>query len=240
MVRIINQPAAIGDIIFLEPMFHYFHKKDGFRPTVPIRDHLIWLAQYIPSADFVPVSNFPGNSRLDTMEHSAEFLNMRFGNQIFRDYDPHDHHDFENMMLDKYRLAGLPLDEWKKIQLSFDDAKGTALLKHLGLMQENGSIKEYTLVNEFSQAGQVYINPKSNYQIVKMHEIPGFTLIDWFLAIQMAQENHHVSTSTFHLMQAISNQYYFDSKVFLYPRPNVDGLRGISKLKPSFEYQVCQ
>ena len=72
-----------------------------------------------------------------------------------------------------------------------------------------------------------------------MEHINGFTLLDWAYVMVFAKENHHVSTSTFFMMQAVSNQFKFDSKVFLYPRPNADGLRGISKLNPSFKIIKC-
>ena len=234
---IINQIHSIGDILFLEPMFRYFWKERGARPIVPLRDHLMWMADYIDSANFVKLSTFHWPYK-NEMAMSDDYLPLRWANQIIRGYDENDHHDFENMMNDKYILAGLEPDMWRELKLNFKDNRSEKLMIHLGLMEKSGSIVRYVLVNENSQAGNITIKPKTNLQVVKMRDIPGFTVIDWHLVIQMAVENHHVSTSTFYLMQAITNQYHFDSIVFLYPRPNQDGLRGISQLNPTFRYTL--
>jgi hypothetical protein len=69
-----------------------------------------------------------------------------------------------------------------------------------------------------------------------MRDIPGFTLIDWFNVILNAKEFHTVSTSTFYLLQAIANKYHLDIDIYVYPRPNEDGLRGIEKLNTTYKF----
>lgn len=232
----INQTASIGDILFLEPMFRYFWKKNREKPIVPLREHLMWLSNYITSADFRPLSQCVFDS--ESLEVTHDYLPTRWANQIVRGFDKDHHWDFENCMLDKYLLAKLEPAMWKGIRLEFDFKKAEYLMLQIGAMEQSGLVIEYCLVNEYSQAGKITIEPKTDLPIIRMRQIEGFTLVDWFLAIQMATENHHVSTSTFYLMQAICNQFIFDSKVFIYPRPNADGLRGISKLITSFEWKA--
>ena len=110
-------------------------------------------------------------------------------------------------------------------------------MTHLGLTQSS----EYILVNNHSQAGRINIKPENRKKlpIIEMKEVPGYNVLDWAAVILHAKENHHVSTSTFFIMQAIANKFSFDSKVFIYPRPNEDGLRGISKLNPTFKLIRC-
>lgn len=236
---VINQPGAIGDLIFLEPMYRHLMNKNGEKPVVVVHDHLLWIQEYIDSADFLSLSKFPGNNLCNTMFHDpTAFLNMRYANQILRKLGPHDHHDLENMMLDKYRLMNLDPEMWKTIKLNFKDSKSSRLMEDLKIMQPDGTVdKEYMLINQYSQAGWIKIDPQTDMKKVRMTQRLGYTVIDWHLVMQMAHENHHVSTSTFYIMQAIQNQFHFDTKVCIYPRPNVDGLRGISQLKPDFKFQ---
>lgn len=227
---VINQIHAIGDILFLEPLFRYFKNKNADKPIVPVRDHLMWITEYIHSAVFIPMSKF----KLDyesVKTHNPDYFPARFANQILRNLDKNDHHDFENMMLDKYRLAKLDPFLWKTLDIKFSTHKGMELFNRLRL--KSG---EYILVNENSQAGTVEINPETNLEVIKMLQIPGYSVVDWFYVMLHAAENHHVSTSTFYVLQAIKNKYEFNSKIVIYPRPNEDGLRGISLLEPTFNY----
>lgn len=194
----------------------------------------MWIADHINSADFIPETLY--QAKKENLKDSV--LNTMYANQIYRKHPMDYHGDFENCMLDKYRLAGMEVNQWKDIKIHpKNDSKAINLMKELGL-QEGKCIKDYILVNENSQAGSVEINPivPKGVEVVKMRFIPGYNVIDWYWVIQSALENHHVSTSTFFIMQAISRSYFFDSKVFIYPRPNEDGLRGISNLVPGFHY----
>lgn len=232
---VINQFASIGDIIFLEPMYRHFWNKTGSKPIVPVRDHLFWLADYIDSARFVKMSQYPMDYESTRMDDN--YFPARFANQVYRKLSKYDHSDLENMMLDKYRLAGLDPEMWKTIKLDFKDGRSVQLMQDLKLMEPDGKVvnKEFMLINQYSQAGWISIDPKTEMKKVRMTERSGYTPIDWHLLMQMATENHHVSTSTFFIMQAIANQFHFDSTVYLYPRPNEDGLRGISQLNPTFK-----
>lgn len=228
---VINQIHANGDILFIEPICRHIWETTGVKPILPVRDHLMWFSEYIDSADFRPMSRFEMN--YDSMQtDNPDYLPLRFANQIIRGLSPFDHSDYANTMPDKYKLAGLPLELWKTLKYTYNKDKGVLLLRELGL----NLCDKYILVNEFSQAGNVPIIPDNpnGYKIVKMREIPGYTLLDWALAIKMAQENHHISTSTFFIMEFLK----LKTPVYIYPRPNKDGLQGISKLNPSFKYEI--
>lgn len=234
---VINQIHSIGDILFIEPICRHFWNLNGKKPILPVRDHLMWLSEYIQSAELVPLSTSGMDE--DCMDVKEDYLPLRFANQIVRGLQPYDHHDFENMMLDKYELSNVNKHLWRYIYLKFNLTKGSDLMKHINLKHND----KFILINNKSQAGTIDIRPSNpnNYRIVYMEEIPGYTVIDWYLVMYYAQENHHVSTCTFFIMQAIGRYFgEFNSKVFIYPRPNEDGLRGISQLQPSFELTRCE
>lgn len=242
---VINQPFGIGDILFIEPILRHFWMKNGEKPILPVRDHLMWLQNHIDSARLVKMSEFKLD--YDSMDTSnPDYLPLRFANQIHRGYGPHDHHDFENMMLDKYRLCGLDEELWKTLNIKFDRKKGNELYKKV-----NPTDRPMVLVNEFSGAGKIEIQTHPNCNRVNMREIEGYTMVDWFMCMILAYEQHHVSTSTFFVLEAIKgyNQQYLletgeeclfrrPGGIHIYPRPNEDGLSGISQLKPSFEYKL--
>ena len=232
---IINQLHSIGDILFTEPIFRHYWRKNNKKPIVPVRDHLLWLANYIESAEFVPESKARKVIDLESLEVRPDYLPLRWANQIYRGYDPNDHHDFENMMLDKYRLAGLDPMLWKTLDIKLEE---TEITKQIwGDCVYEVDDYGWTLINENSQAGKIKINipdPK-----IEMFNRKGATVIDWWKAMAYA-ENHHVSTCTFFLFQAMKNKNLDNrmGKIVIYPRPNIDGLRGISQLNPDFKYEI--
>lgn len=228
---IINILHAIGDIIFCEPIYRYYWERDGIKPTVVIRDHLMWLQDYIESAKFLRESQW--NWDIDNNVPTDNYLPLRFANQIIRKLDKNDHSDFENCMQDKYILAGLRPDLWKELALTFNIERSRELFAHLDISSDD----DYIVVNERSQAGQVEIKPEPKYKIVRMYDVPGYNVLDWAPVMLLAKENHHVSTCTFFIFEALKD---YKGKIFIYPRPNEDGLRGISKLNPTFTYTPVQ
>lgn len=219
---VIVQPAGIGDILFCEPIYRYFWIKHGKKPVLIVRDHLMFLQENIESADFLRLSAWDGDN--DNAVITSEFLPLRFANQIFRNLDKFDNSDLENCMLDKYRLLGFNEKLWRSMLLQFNPERANRLFLRLGIHPDD----DYILVNEYWIGGQIEINPANdmNYKIVHMREIPGFTVCDWCMIMKFAKENHHVSTSTFYILQAVNPK----GSIFIYPRPNEDGLRGVSQL----------
>lgn len=230
MVRIINCVGGYGDILFCEPIFRHFWKQDGKKPYVIIQQHQMWIKDYIESADFT--SKCPEYFLTGSKLHTPSLINLRYANQILRGLGPDNHYDLENMMLDKYRLLGLPEDLWKSLDIKIYGvaAKYDKLYRQYFPIYWNN----YHLLNESSQVGTIKLN-SSHMHTIRMSERPGYNLIDWWMLIHKASENHHLSTSTFFLMQAIKNKFpEWNAPCYIYPRPNVDGLRGISHLKPDF------
>lgn len=232
---VINILHSIGDILFCEPIYRYYWKKDGVKPTVIIRDHLLWLQNYIESADFLGASKWDGD--IDNCHMTDDYIPLRFANQIYRGYDLWDNRDLENCMLDKYRLVMLPEDLWKTLEIKLTQPDGNVTIFATATPGPTfAPPTKWYLINEHSQAGSVKIDlDKKDGRIVYMESQPESTVIDWAYRIKQAEENHHVSTCTFFIMQAIKNKFpSWNAPCYIYPRPNEDGLRGISQLKPDF------
>ena len=211
----INQPAGIGDIMFLEPIFRMLSKTHTV--TVPIVDSFKWIEKHISYVNFVPY-----RCQFDNydQEFTDKYLPLRFASPIYRKYDLHDFSDYENCMLDKYRVLDLPEEMWMDMELIRDYSNENKLFEFLG------SPKSFILVNENSRVGDIRINIESNMRIIYMRPIEGFTLVDWCVMMERANENHHVSTSTFYLLNML------DVDATIYPRPSEDGLRGVSQMLP--------
>ena len=209
----INQPAGVGDIMFLEPIFRMLSKTRHV--VVPVVDQYMWIQKHIPYVEFRPYrqefENLP-------QEFTDDYLPFRFANPILRGYDLHDWHDMENCMLDKYRIMGLPETMWLDLQLVRDHENEQRLF------ELHGSPEKFILVNEFSRAGDIQINIETDLPVIKMREIEGFSVVDWCLMMERATENHHVQTSTLYPLHMLG----VDAKI--YPKPDVDGMRGILDL----------
>jgi hypothetical protein len=234
---VINQFHAHGDILFCEPIFRHFWERNGEKPIVPVRDHLIFFQDYIDSAKFIPMSKF--SLDYESMEtENPDYLPLRFANQITRGLSKNDHSDYSNTMPDKYKLAGIPLENWKKLSWCHYPEKCMKLFAALDLSSE----EDYIFVNENSQAGKIEINPENpnNYRIIKMEVIPEFNLLDWTPIMLLAKEHHHISTSTFYMLEGLKDIHNKKIPIYIYPRPNEDGLQGISKLNPSFHYTAVE
>ncbi len=227
---VINQIHAIGDLLYLEPMYRHFWETQKKKPIVPVRDHLFWISEYIDSAIFVKMSEF----KMDYEDRRTrkEYLPTRWANQIIRGVKDDDYTYLEYCMQDKYTLAGLDPNVWKTLQINFNQKRGYQLLEHLNI----GPFDDYVLVNNHSQAGEIDIKVPG-HRVIKMSSIPGYTVLDWYMVMYHARENHHVSTSTIYILQAIYNSIGLDNKVVFYPRPNFDGIRGIKNINPSYNFE---
>ena len=210
---VINQSSGIGDILFLEPMLRHLSKNNIV--TFPVEDCFMWIKKHIPYINFVAKSRY--HIDCTDMVMTEEYLPLRYANQILRGYDRHDHHDQENTMLDKYRLLGLPDDMWLGMDFVRDYKSERELFNKLECRYD------YNLINNQSRAGNTQIQKDG----VLMQPIEGYSLIDWAMVMERARENHHVSTSTFYMMVWLKLD-----NCFVYPRPDVYGLEGISQLLP--------
>jgi len=217
---LVNQPAGIGDILFIQPILWQMNHLLAIEDSLyPITEHLVGINTIKKS-----------ECKADLSAPNSEHLNLRWANQLFRNYDLNDHHDYENMMLDKYRLVNLDPMLWKTLKVNRNYERESVLIGTLNLKN-----KDFILINGHSRAGEIDVSINSKTKIIYMRPLNCFTVVDWMGVMELAKENHHVSTSTFFLFEILK----LNTPTYIYPRPNEDGLRGISNLKPSFNYIAC-
>jgi hypothetical protein len=224
MRYLINQFQGLGDILFCEPIAKHLYQNGQNEIIWPIIDEYIWVKDYIPYINFVKKSEFPfnyestffGNIDVDTVH-----VPLRFANPIVRNLHPHDYSDQYHTMVDKYRMMKLPEDLWKTFTWERNYEKENKLYDLL-VKNEN-----YILVNSKWSDGIVPIQTESNFDVVNMDFIHGFTLLDWGKIIENASEIHTVSTSNLFLLETLKLKADI---VNIYPRkPREYNLDGISE-----------
>lgn len=209
----INQPAGVGDILFLEPLLRMLSRDHEIE--MPVVDQYAWIAEHIPYVNFTPY-----RCQFDSyvQKFTATYYPFRFANPIFRGLGLHDWSDMENCMLDKYRILGLPETMWMDLQLVRNRFREKSLFEHLG------SPTDFILVNEHSRVGDCKIKLETDLPVIYMQAIDGYSVVDWCIMMERAKENHHVQTSTLFLLHMLG----VDAKI--YPKPDEDGMRGILDL----------
>jgi hypothetical protein len=223
MKYVFNQYFGLGDILFCEPIARHFYNEGKNQIFWPIMDRFMWLTDYIKYIDFVPSSSCPidyESLHLGLTNTDVYFVPLRFANPIVRKLKPHEEEPY-HMMLDKYRMLGLPEDMWKTFKWERNLKKENKLYN---LLVKD---KNYILINSKWSNGEVPIETDSTFQIINMNILDGFTLFDWAKIIENASEIHTVATSNLFLLETLNLKA---NKVNIYPRkPRENNFDGISE-----------
>ncbi len=223
MKYVFNQYFGLGDILFCEPIARHFYNEGKNQIFWPIMDRFMWLTHYIKYIDFVPSSSCPidyESLHLGLTNTDVYFVPLRFANPIVRKLKPYEEEPY-HMMLDKYRMLGLPEDMWKTLKWERNLKKENKLYN---LLVKD---KNYILINSKWSNGKVPIETDSTFQIINMNILDGFTLFDWAKIIENASEIHTVATSNLFLLETLNLKA---NKVNIYPRkPRENNFDGISE-----------
>lgn len=214
---IINQPFGAGDILFCEPIARKYHN-NGYVVIWPVEDNNWWFNEYLSFVHFRKRSEWPMNYEEcndDYQYCGIPVIPLRFSNPLLRGLEPHDGSDRNHWMNDKYERLGIPVDTWKTLQWTRNEAKEDKLFKSLRITGD------YAFVNDnfgggFASAG---MEIKTNLPIVRMRKIDGFTMLDWAKVIINASEIHTVETSVVYMIEALPVKA---EKWHLYPRKPYD------------------
>lgn len=221
---IINQFFGLGDILFIEPIYRWFHEQ-GYKVIAPVEDHYYWIMYYIQYVHFKKKSEFPMDYEYFgyTNMNGAEYIPLRFSTPLLRKTDPHSGDYKEHFMVDKYRLLGLPEDLWKTLTWTRNPQKEDALFKMLGLKEGD----KYNLINENFGGGfqNIKIDVKGNN--VYLSNIKDFTLLDWAKVIEYADKIYTVETSLVYMVEALPIRA---REIHMYPRaPWEDTCKGVKE-----------
>lgn len=198
----INQPYGLGDIIICEPIARHYYNL-GYKIKYWIKEEYKWIQDYIPYVDFISatVDNYIISNQ-SIFEENYIYLPLIFaGSPNKSNYvslDICNKFIISNIikwekvgwLYDKYIISNLKPELWKTFEYIRNIDKEKKLYNHLNL--EN---KEYILVNEHSSTAHRSLNITSNYEIIKMSNIDGYTMLDWHKVMKNAKEVHTVSTA---------------------------------------------
>jgi len=216
---IINQPFGAGDLLFSEPIARKYHN-EGYVVIWPVEDQFFWIHTYIDYVHFRRKSEFSGFDyelcRDDYKFEGILVLPLRFSNPLLRGLEPHDGSDRAHWMNDKYERLGLPVDMWKSLQWTRNEAKEDELYELMELDKLNG----YAFINEnfgggITNAGLIGHIEVKQKAFVRMRPIKGFTMLDWAKVICNASEVHTVETSVMYMIEGLPCKA---DKFHLYPR----------------------
>jgi hypothetical protein len=200
---IINQcGGGLGDQLFIEPIMRHFHERGFVVINVVMPEHF-WLSEYIQYVHYRRLNEMPGFDREQCTGHyeyeGLPVIPLRFANPLVKGIEPHCGDDRNNWMYDKYVYMNMPVDTWKTLQWTRNEAKEEKLFRSLRITGD------YTFVNDnfgggFASAGSEI---KTELPIVKMRKIEGYTMLDWAKVIINASEIHTVETSVIYMIESL-------------------------------------
>jgi hypothetical protein len=172
MEVVINQPAGLGDILFIEPIYRHF-KNEGYDVTAPVNSDLLWIQPYIPYVNFVDRKKYPYNSEVVQQKEDGKMHTpLRFANPLYRGFtDLHYGDDRKNWMRDKYLYLGLDENLWRTMQFERNFEKEADLWNIIN------PAEKYNLVNRNFGGSFEKINIKVNNDlpVIEMRKVEGFT-----------------------------------------------------------------
>jgi len=204
---IINQPAMLGDILFVEPIVRKYLQEDK-EVIWPVKDQYYWIKDYIihHGLKIVRQSEYGLDHEYFGFKKIGDddYIPLRFSTPLFRgEENPHSGNYHEHFMLDKYRLLGLPLDMWKSMSWIRNYQKEDDLYRSLGLSENS----RYNLVNYFMkdiyerQEEMANMNFEGNN--IYMKPMEGYTLLDWTKVIINAEKIFTVETALIYMVEVL-------------------------------------
>jgi len=211
---IIKQPAGVGDVFFLQKIAHVYLEK-GHEIIWPLRDDIIWIADYIPNIRWFKLSEWSQGPYRQLFNYSGFSETEEF---IYIDPSTADrtfNTDPTRIMSAKFGLAGLDHTDWGKY-FKFDrkiEKENELYYDVLGLKDDS----EYSYVNDIvhtdiRKTGRLS-SREYEYPVVENRIIDGFTLFDWTKVLMNAKEIHTIPTAVCFMVDVIDT----NSKIFYYP-----------------------
>jgi len=182
---LLDQPAGIGDILFLQKLQQIICEKNNVKVWHPVKKSLEWMVNYLPTLckksdcdgihfDLVIKTDGCSNGTpFKIMEAKYKLLNMEFNNYV----------DYINI--------NRKLDKEEELFQSLV-----------------GDCRDYRLVNSMygtpdELGNTLFLNPKKSSKIknIEMSIISGYTLFDWLKIIENATEIHTTDTAIMFLIE---------------------------------------
>lgn len=200
---IIFQPGMAGDLLFIQKIVKTY-AADGRRVILPVLKKHAWVydALVLPENIETPVLEEEFDYKEETLflgdkiaMSPIEGPNYTYLSLFFSwRYAP------EQTMDLKYRVAGLPMDDWADyVELRRDREKEERLFRLLGL--DDG--EPYALLNEHGSNSQIQFVHSPPEKEVRLRLIEGYSLFDWSMVIERAARIATIDTSLVLLIEIL-------------------------------------
>ena len=218
----IHQPHSNGDVLFLEPVASLL-KEAGHNVIWPVHPAMYQLRAHQDALVLFEEAKHGGLEKRGFVESSSEvILPMAHAQQYARN---------TSCMRAKYTMLGLGLDVWFAGEVVRRPEKELELFKLVGADQ--GPYALLNTVHTFDGRNRVTIKGPEHLRHIHVRPIEGYTLVDWSLVMEKAEELHMVNTSTSILAELINLEC---SAYHLYPRKlGFNGVEGILR-KPTHRH----
>jgi len=199
-----NQPAGIGDILFLMAIAQKYHK-EGHEIIWPTAVHYHNIQKNFPEVKFMREGTFGLYDVYDAKREIYEDDNykvfpFRWADTIFNNGKT----NLTTGMADKYRMVNLPLDMWRTYEITRDYEMEEKLFAALGLHKG----EEYNLINENQTRifQKTRINPNNGLKNVYMNRVEfEDNMLDWLGVMYNATTIHTVSTSLIWILDRLDD-----------------------------------
>lgn len=206
----INQPGSLGDILF----------------TLKIGEKLQETGNVIWNV--APVFWNRGLNRMRTTFKLGVGMSQLPNSEVISLCDLTTRED-PNIMTKKYEVVGIEWEDWSDyIKFDRDLEKEKSLFEYLELRED----EPFILVNEtygvFQKHYGVMENIPSGYdgKIVKLQLNPNFTIFDWCLIFEKAEQIHTIDTSIQYVIETLDTT----NDLVVYPRHYKYTIPQVSKL----------
>lgn len=212
-VCLINQPAGIGDVFFVQKIVDKF-LSDGHNVVYPLEPQLMFIKDYIKKENLLFYSlneNFPFKEHFNNISivngENFIYLPLKYADRFYNG----------SCMEAKYKMVGIDFKGWQqhfKFErnikkenelyyniLNLSDDSNYTLLSNTWGTQPNFATKE------------IYYEPSDN--IINLRFIDGYTIFDWCKVIENANQISIVDTSLNYIIDTLKLK---SEKLFLNSR----------------------
>lgn len=203
------QPGAFGDLFVCAPIAKWYADR-GYEVHWPVTKKFL---STIKSFDYVKPILLPDDSLHPDWLRSDVMKILPLVDQYDKvvnlaDRGPHPTAQRlgENFELCKYRLAEVPFEEKNKLVWTRDEEKEQKLVKLLDLPNK------YALAHLKNSHGDEAPCPEVDFPVIKVREIEGFSIIDWYSVIKGADKVYCVESGVHQFIDGWlkpNNQDYF-------------------------------
>lgn len=211
-VVFLMQSFGLGDIIFCQEIANDFIRQ-GYKVLWGVEPQFVSIQKHFPKVTFIDKSLINVNYALPVIHQHGNLIvyPLRFTDSLCGV-------PYKDCMKSKYIFFGKAWQKWRNVknEMVRDTEKEKELFYNvLGFKDgEQYVLTSDTFKSNFS--GKISFVIETEFKIVELKSIEGFSLIDWSMVIENATEIHAVSSSILYLLELLTLK---TNEIHLYRRP---------------------